>query len=294
MENFLIRLGHLDRRWIFLTIAVAVGVPLWFGIGASLPTTEIVQRIYDKLEALPEGSTVLISYDFGPGTEIENQPMADALVRHCLERGHRIILMALWATGPPQIQRTVRYVFDGPRATHPGHPYGVEWINLGYKAGNQGVINSILNDFAFFTGDAQQGEPLSAFPIMDDVHSLRDVDLILGIGSGRPGLKEWVQFGGDQGDIPTGGGVTAVEAPLLYPYYPNQLLGLMGGLQGAVEYETALFKGYPRFKDMDPELVTAATRKMGPQTSAHIAIVVFVIVGNLAAFATKRKERRDE
>ena len=50
------------------------------------------------------------------------------------------------------------------------------------------------------------------------------------VGSGFPGVKEWIQFGGDPADVPTAGGVTAVEAPLLYPYYPEQLIGLMGGL----------------------------------------------------------------
>lgn len=289
MVDLLIRLGQLDRRWIFLVIGLAVTIPLLLGIGSPLPTTKIVQDLYDRIEGLPDGSTVLVSYDFGPGTEIENQPMADAVVRHCMEKKHKVILMALWATGPPQIQLTVEHLFTGDQATHRDAVYGERWIDVGYKAGNQGVINSILNDFSFFNADVREGQPLGTFPMMRGIRSLRDVDLIIGIGSGRPGLKEWVQFGGDQGDIPTGGGVTAVEAPLLYPYYPKQLLGLMGGLQGAAEYETALMNGYPKFRAMDPAHLQAATSKMGPQTVAHIMIVLFVILGNVSMFLAKRK-----
>jgi hypothetical protein len=289
VTDLIIRLGSLDRRWIFLVIGVAVTIPLLLGIGAPLPTTKIVQDLYDHIEGLPAGSKVLVSFDYGPGTEIENQPMAEAITRHCMERGHRVILMALWATGPPQIQLAVEHVFEGQGATHADKVYGRDWLDIGYKAGNQGVINSILNDFSFFNADAREGKPLAEFPIMDGVRSLRDIDVIVGIGSGRPGLKEWVQFGGDQGDVPVGGGVTAVEAPLLYPYYPTQLLGLMGGLQGAAEYETALMGGYPRLEEMDPARLQAATSKMGPQTVAHIMIVIFVVIGNVSMFLAKRR-----
>lgn len=289
MTDLIIRLGSLDRRWIFLVIGLSVTIPLLLGFGAALPTTKIVQDVYDEIEGLPAGSLVLISFDYGPGTEIENQPMAEALTRHCMEKGLRVVLMALWATGPPQIQLATQHIFEGPEATHSDKVYGVDWLDIGYKAGNQGVINSILNDFSFFNSDAREGKPLAQFPIMQGVRSLRNIDLILGIGSGKPGLKEWVQFGGDQGDVPVGGGVTAVEAPLLYPYYPTQLLGLMGGLQGAAEYETALMAGYPRLAKMDPNRLRAATSKMGPQTVAHIMIVLFVIIGNVSMFLAKRK-----
>jgi len=288
MVDFFARLGKLDRRWIFLVVGLAVAVPLWLGIDAAMPTSPIVQRLFDHVEGLPEGSVVLISYDYGPGTDPENQPMADALVRHCMERDLKVIMMALWPTGVPQINVSIESIFTGSHATHPSKEYGVDWINIGYQAGNQGVINSLITSFSFFPSDARQGRPLTSYAIMQGVRRLADVDLMLGIGSGKPGLKEWIQFGGDQAGVPVGGGVTAVEAPQLYPYYPKQLLGLMGGLQGAAEYETALTKQYPRFADLDGTRVRQATAKMGPQTVAHLMIVLFVVIGNLSMFMTRR------
>ncbi len=290
--QWLDRLGKLDRRWIFLFIGLSVFIPVWLGMRAEMPTTPIVQRLYDAVSDLEAGDRVLISFDFGPGTVPENQPMADALVRHCMEKGIRVIMMTLWATGPPQIDDTIESVFLGELATHPDKRYGVDWINLGYKVGNQGVINSLVTDFGFFTADIREGRPLSEFAITRDLTRLGDLDFILGIGSGKPGLKEWVQFGGDQANVPVGGGVTAVEAPLLYPYYPSQLVGLMGGLQGAAEYETALLGEYGRLADFDRDQVSAATAKMGPQTIAHIVILLFVLIGNISMIAAKRRERR--
>jgi hypothetical protein len=288
VQQFFVRLGGLDRRWIFLVVGLAVAIPLWLGVEAPMPTSPIVQRLFDRVETLPEGSVVLISYDYGPGTDPENQPMADALLRHCMERNLKVVLMALWPTGVPQINTSIESIFAGPNATHPAKIYGVDWLTIGYQAGNQGVINSLVTSFSFFPSDAREGRSLTSFAIMQNIRSLKDIDLILGIGSGKPGLKEWIQFGGDQADVPVGGGVTAVEAPQLYPYYPSQLLGLMGGLQGAAEYESALSKQYPRYVDLDGKHVRAATSKMGPQTVAHLMIVLFVVIGNVAMFMAKR------
>lgn len=292
MREFLIRLGRLDRRWIFLLMALAVLIPLLVHYDASMPATPIVQAIFDKIESLPEGALVLISYDFGPATIPENQPMADALVRHCMERNLKVVMVALWATGPPQIEATIQSVFLGPEATHPDKVYGTGWLNLGFKAGGQGVINVIINDLpGFFSADAREGRPLGSFPMMKGIRNLRDFSLLLAVASGRPGLKEWVLFGGDQADLPVAGGVTAVEAPLLYPYYPTQLLGLMGGLQGVAEYESALLRAYPHLERHDRLLVRAATTKMGPQTVAHLLIVVFVVIGNIALLASRKETR---
>ena len=33
-------------------------------------------------------------------------------------------------------------------------------------------------------------------------------------------------------------GMTGVQAPLMYPYYPGQLKGLLGAIKGAAEYES--------------------------------------------------------
>jgi hypothetical protein len=121
--------------------------------------------------------------------------------------------------------------------------------------------------------------------MMDGIRAIRDFDFIVGIGSGFPGLKEWVQFAGDPEDVPVGGGVTAVEAPLLYPYYPQQLSGLMGGLLGAAEYESELTTHFARFEGSGQQ----AQVRMFPQTVAHLVIVIFVVLGNLSYFAMKRR-----
>ncbi|MBT3233433.1 MAG: hypothetical protein HN356_11525, partial [Calditrichaeota bacterium] len=235
--TFAEKMLKLDRRIIFALIALAVIIPMMMNLQFPVRPSPIVETIFDKVESLPNGSVVLLSFDYGPSTVPENEPMGDALLYHCMLKDHKVYMMALWPTGEAEGQKAITRVITGQ---FPNKKYGEDYIMLGFKAGNQGLINAIFTDLkGMYTTDAN-GVDINSFPIMKGVDNLKAFDLILGVCSGKPGLKEWVQFAGDRGDIPVAGGVTAVEAPLLYPYYPKQLLGLMGGLQGAAELQAAV------------------------------------------------------
>ncbi len=284
-DTFVDKVLALDRRIIFLLIALGVILPMIFKLEFEMRSSPIVQSIFDMVDGLPEGSKILMSFDYGPSTVPENRPMGDATLRHCMIKGHKVYIMALWATGEAEANITIEKVIRGE---FPDMVYGEDYIQMGYKAGNQGLINAIFTDLkGMYTTDSE-GTDINRFPMMAGIRGLPDFDLILGVCSGKPGLKEWIQFAGDRGDIPVAGGVTAVEAPLLYPYYPAQLLGMMGGLQGAAEYEASLVEKYPEYRDVS----LTAVRLMGPQTVAHLVIIFFVVVGNVAFFIKSRRDKR--
>lgn len=273
---------EIDRRWIFLFIGATVALALLFHISFGEKATPIVKALYDKIESLPEGSRVLLSCDYDPAMRPEVGPMADSFVRHVLSKKQHLYMMSLWATGQGLMNLTIDGVL---KPEFPNAVYGRDYCVLGYKAGNQGVINVIVSDFRKMYPLDVNGTPLDSLPMFHDVKSLRDMDLIISVGGGTPGIKEWVLFAGDPGKVPVAGGSAAVVAPLLYPYYPKQLIGLLGGTKGAAEYESLLNEEYPRFKQYD----TPALRMMGPQTMAHVVIMAFIIIGNVAFFRKRKK-----
>jgi hypothetical protein len=72
---------------------------------------------------------------------------------------------------------------------------------------------------------------------------------------------------------------------------PEPLIGLVGALRGAVEYETALSEQYPeRFRAADgrPALVNIGQRRMGPQLWAHLLIVGLIVLGNVLQLRNRR------
>ena len=55
-------LRHLDRRWIFLVMAVAVALPFLFQVSFPEQPTQMVQDAFDAIEKLPEGSPALAGF----------------------------------------------------------------------------------------------------------------------------------------------------------------------------------------------------------------------------------------
>jgi hypothetical protein len=241
-----------------------------------------VEAIFESIESLEEGSLVLMPFDYDPATAPELDPMAVALIRHCFARNLRLCFMALWPEGQGMANNIIASVVE---EEFPERVYGEDYVNLGFKAGAQGLINTLLlNMRTMYTADAR-GTPIDDLPIMKRVLTLRDFDFIMNFSAGKPGTKEWIQFAGDPGDIPVASGSTAVQAPLLYPYYPSQMVGLMGGLKGAAEYEAALLAQYPHFEGRS----TVASDLMAPQAVAHLVIMVFIIIGNIVFFIERKK-----
>jgi hypothetical protein len=272
----------VDRRVVYLFVGATVALAIIFRLEFGEVATPIVKSVFDKIENLPAGSKIVLSYDFDPAMAPEVNPMANAFIRHILEKKHRLYFMSLWATGQSLLSVSLNEVLT---PEFPDAKYGVDYCNLGYKAGNEGVLNVVITNFRkMFPSDAN-GNSLDSLPMFKDVESLKDMDLLISVGGGKPGVKEWILFAGDPGKIAMAGGSAAVSAPLLYPYWPRQLIGLLGGTKGAAEYEAELIKTHPRFKDMN----MPALRMMGPQTMAHVVIIAFIVIGNIAYFRSRKK-----
>ncbi len=274
----------VDRRIIFLFIGVAVSVPLLFNIVFTEKATPIVRAVYDKIENMPPGSKILLSYDYGPSMAPEVEPMSNVFIRHALAKGHKVYIMALWATGQSLAATAIDSVI---KKEFPDKIYGIDYINIGFKAGGIGVLKVIITDFRKLYLTDVGGIDLDSLEIFDGIRSLKDMDFIISIGGGYPGVKEWVLFAAAQGNIPMAGGCAAVSAPLLYPYYPRQMLGLLGGIKGAAEYESELKKNHSQFKDMP----TPGIKMMGPQTLAHMIVIAFIVIGNISFFVSRRKQK---
>ena len=294
------RLSNLDRRWIFLAMAVAVGVPVLGGWTFPEAPTPMVRTVFKAIDALPPGSRVVIALDYDPAGMSELHPMASAFTRHAAIKGHRIYFLTLWPTGPQFADDMVTLL----RAEFPDLEYGRDYVNLGYRAGNEGVVKVIVNDLRAEYAVDVRGVGLDNIPVTADFRSLRQADLLVSVSGGTPGAKEWIQYASTPYRIKTVGGSTGVQTAELVPYIPNQLQGLLGGIKAAAEYEYLLLEAYPQLageevEAIDPPTQTAARRnvrealrRMGPQLVAHLLMVGLIVAGNVLYFLTGRGGRK--
>ncbi len=280
---------NLDRRWIFLLMGFSVAVPILLQWQFPETPSALSQAVFDEVEALNEGDRVLLAFDFDPGSEGELGPMATSWVRHCCEKKLKMYFMALWPVGPQMIDDNIDKVI---KPDFPHLVYGEDYCNIGFKPGNEGVIKVIVTDLRELYTTDDRGTAIGNIPMMEGIHSVRDFELVINVSAGYPGTKEWVQYAvtpwPDQ--IRLVAGCTGVQAPLLYPYIPEQLPGLLGAIKGAAEYEKLVMDKYGG-DDPDPKYFEAL-RRMGPQLVAHILIILLIVVANLVYFEERRREAR--
>lgn len=124
------RLLNLDRRIVYVVVFVGVSLGLLVDFSLPVRATPNVRAVYDGVESLREGSTVLISFDFGPSTVTELGPMSRALLHHCFRRKLRVIAVTLVAEGLGITQSILEEI-----AAEHGAKYGDDFVFLGSRPG---------------------------------------------------------------------------------------------------------------------------------------------------------------
>ena len=72
------KLQALDRRVFYLLMALAIAIPIIRPIGLPIDVTDPVKRTYDFVESLPNGSIVVMGFDYEPGDEIDLSPISSS------------------------------------------------------------------------------------------------------------------------------------------------------------------------------------------------------------------------
>ncbi|MDD4053108.1 MAG: hypothetical protein PHR28_14580 [candidate division Zixibacteria bacterium] len=269
----------IERRVVFIFVGVSLILPFFMQFRLPIKVSPEVQASYDVIAALPPGSTVLVSFDYDPPSAPELQPMADAFVKYAFEHDLKIILVGLWPQGPQQADLSVEAAFAANPALREKIRYGIDYVNLGFQSGNEFVILRMGESFkAMFPVD-QRYTLYDSLPLMKNIRNFSNVDLGFNLSAGRPGTTEWVQVAVDRYHLKMTAGNTAVQAPLVYPFLKSgQIIGMLGGMTGAAEFEILT------------EKPGKAMTYMLSQTFAHVIVMVFIVIGNVVYFRSRKEQ----
>ena len=288
IKKIFILLGSLDRRIIFLIVGLSVLIPLLKPDWVNLPIrpTPESQIVFDEINKLKEGDKILLSFEYGPSTKPEIHPMAIAILKHLYAKNIQVYGFALWPDGNFMSTEAFSEVSDDYDKI-----YGIDYVNLGYKPGQEAVIKGIASDIrTLYTVDLQ-GTPINDIPMMKDVINIEDFDFVFSLSAGFPGTKEWVQYACDPKNIPLSTGCTSIQVTDIMPYVENnQIRGILAGMPGAAEYESLVER---ELREMGkPVKPGEASGMMAAQSIAHVVIVLFIIFGNISYYITRKKIRK--
>ncbi len=269
----------VGRRLVFLYVGVAIGLPLFMPLTQYVPISPEVQMLYDSVVELSPGSKVLVSFDYDPPSAPELQPMAESFLRLCFERDLNVIIIGLWPQGPQQADLALEAVLSDPEIAAKDLENGVDYVNLGYQVGGEFVIQRMGTSFESMFSRDVTGTPYSEIPLVRNVRNFSNIDYVFNLSAGFVGTVEWIQIAVDRYGVILGAGNTAVQAPTIYTYLnAGQCVGLLGGMNGAAEFEALI--GAP----------AKGTKYMLSQSFAHLIVIAFVIIGNVAYFLGGREK----
>jgi hypothetical protein len=278
--NIFERLGRLDRRWVFLMLALVVVITLIFPFKTPIRVNPEVRSIYSFVESVQPGEYIHMAIDYDPNALAELHPMAYAIMEHVLSRGIKVVMTSLSQNGPGMAEAMMLDVIDSVK-THYGKEitYGDDIVFLGYKPYFAIVILGMGQNYRLPYPTDYYNTPIDDIPMMKGVQNYDQVEGVICI-SGSDIIDYWISNANGRYNVQLAIGVTGVMAADYYPYLRSgQIFGLMGGMLGAAEYETLADNPGP------------AREAMRVQVWAHMVIILFIVLGNVGYFLSRRQRK---
>lgn len=274
------KIPNLDRRYLYVLLAIGAVVPMFTPLGLPVPTSREVRGLFDTIQSLGPKSTVLVAIDYDPQTVGENRPQATGILRHCFERKAKVLVTALSQNAPGMAQEMIESI-----AAEYGAKKDVDWCYLGYQPYPAIVIMSIGQNFRIPFPQDFYGTPLDSIPLMRAKQNYDDIDLVVSVAAGWV-AESWVTYAKERYGCRVALAVTAVQAAQYYTFWnAHQIVGLMPGLKGAAEYQAMM-------KAAGMPYSNAPLRGMDVQSIEHLLIIAFIVVGNIGFFAERARRRR--
>ena len=272
------KLAHLDRRIIFATVLLAAAFPMIFPFTQRVVVRDETHRFFEALDALSPGSVIILSMDYGPETRPEIDPMAEAVLRQCFSKGVDVIGMVNTIPNIPVGEAVMLRT-----AREEGAEYGKDFVYLGFRPEPRAVLINFSEEIRKAFPEDYYHTPLDDLPLTARVHNYDDIALVVAVTSDDVSL-EWLLTANTRYGVEVCMGISANYYPSFTPYINSgQVKGALGGMKGAAEYEQLLMEGGVMKRP------GGATRGMAVQTSVHLLIIAYILLGNVGFFLLRKR-----
>ena len=238
-----------DKRWIYIMIFAIIYISSLAPIAFPLPIVNWSKDFYRTIdegvtvdfadpprvfEGVKEGTRVFI-LNSGETAKLWGDMSESVTVvwKDLMIRGAHILI---WSSGPDNEATLHKYLLPlmyGPEPQN--HPdYGVKFVNLGYVAGGNQLLEQWKDDLIAITPNDAYGNQLADLPMMSNFNALKtDADLMIGLDA--RGLETIYVVRFNTPVIEMGG--TDSASYLALSYTGGYFKGMLMGQRGGAEYE---------------------------------------------------------
>jgi hypothetical protein len=315
-KNFFDKMQAMDRRYIYLVVALAIILPLIIPFNSKTYVTEPVENIYKKIDSFAgrRDRAVLLVFNHDASTMAELFPMEVSILRHCFQRNIPVFTICFMPSSKPLMDyalQTAKEDFDVQS--------GIDYVNFGFKPWSlfTPIVLGMGDDIAKAVETDDEGRIVENLEIMKEIKNYNEMNLVIDFAASAA-VYQWITYARSRFGANVAAGVTAVMAADNYPYLQTgQLIGMLAGLKGAAEYEKlidvfamhreivdgqevivsrdfskeVLKDSWIKLSDIKNPSYKTARIGMNAQTVAHIMIIVFIILGNIGYFVNKKKTK---
>lgn len=313
-KGFVDRMQSLSRHTLYLLLVIVVSAPLLiakFGGQFVIPTKPKPATIgfYAMVGGLdPAKGPVVVQTDWTNSSRGESMGEFEALMRIFIARKIKFAFYGAADVQSPEVARnTLRRVAEEfPPEERP--VAGQDYVDLGFFPDAEAINNQMEADLRkAWAGKTYRGVDVFQSPVLKDVRSLADVQLLINITASET-TRVLVQR---ITKTKLAAMVTGVMGPETINYFQSgQMVGVVVGLRGTVELETMMARGINHSEGGKLPFVEASGlpvieplpidkpygRGMNYFTALHTALgllILAVVAGNVGLIISRRGGRKN-
>jgi hypothetical protein len=178
---------------------------------------------------------VFLSFEFDPTGAAEQEPMARSVVRHLFARGGKAVVIC---KSGGQLGEAMHLEILEDCAQEYGKSYGEDYVYLPFKPGSTTLVINLGQSLVNAWPKDYRGNNLSEIPLTRGLSRLADFEYVMIICSSLTTVVDWITYGQSPYNLKMGFGVLGNVTPDVSNYVQSgQIVGLLGGLIGAAQYE---------------------------------------------------------
>lgn len=237
-------------------------------MGLPIRISESSKEFYNLIENLEPGTKVLNQFIIPTNLMGDIMPQSIDLIYHLLKKDVQLFFVGVGlADGILNlIDSQVWSQFD---PIDFGKEYGVDWVNLGYIAGQQASWVAFAADIRSTVQYDREGNSIDSLPIMQNVNSMDDFDIIIQYGES---IAQGVSYWGDPYQKPLFIVTLTGHVPTWCIPFKNsgQIIAYLGGVGSGAEYEQLINRPGKAIVSLDALSVS------------HIFFIFLLFIGNLS------------
>jgi hypothetical protein len=263
------KMGNIDKRVLYVLLVLVLLYPMVKPIGLPISISLATKTSYDAVEKLKSGDTIMMDFGYYVDGAPDVEPILVAVLKQLMAKNIKVIAMGYREHAPMLIDKAFA-PYAGTKV------YGTDYVNLGFLAGGETAIQAYSRDIKKAFPRDVKGTPTEQIPILKNITGAAECQMFMFFTDSA--ADYWVRQV-SQFKVPIVGGVITVSAPQAEPYLASgQLTGLLAGLRSAAEYELLMKAPGPAAAGMDA------------QSTGHVLLILFIIMGNISWLMMKNKK----